>query len=284
MASINSWVLIAFSALLRLSASNSSRLLPCSASCSANFSSSWSTPWMALCRVSSIWACTTFSGSGTSTCSSSCSMALSRICSACCTRLTWATFSRRSSRSSSMVSNSLASWAKSSSSSGSSRVLTDLTVTVTWASWPAWPPATSVVVKTRLSPSLRPTIASSRPSMSWPEPTSWDNPSVLASGTSSPLTVADRSIETKSPVSAARSTPVRVPKRFCSDSSSALTSSSSISMASTVRVSAEKSGRSISGRMSTSAVNTSSSLSSSLVISISGCPRGCSDSAVMASL
>ena len=53
--------------------------------------------------------------------------------------------------------------------------------------------------------------------MSWPEPTSWDRPSVAASGTSSPSTVADRSIETKSPVSAGRSTPVRVPNRARSD-------------------------------------------------------------------
>ena len=172
---------------------------------------------MALCTVSSICACTIFSGSGTSVCSSSVSSALSRICSACWMRLTRSTWSLRLAFSSSMVSNSLASWANSSSGSGSSRSLTELTVTVTCASSPACSPAASVVVKTLVSPSFMPTIASSRPSMSWPEPTSWDRPSVLASGTSLPSTVADRSIETKSPSSAARSTPVSVPKRARSD-------------------------------------------------------------------
>ena len=49
MASISSWVLTAFSAFARLSASNSSRLLPCSSSASANLASSWSRPWIALC-------------------------------------------------------------------------------------------------------------------------------------------------------------------------------------------------------------------------------------------
>ena len=64
-----------------------------------------------------------------------------------------------------------------------------------------------------VSPSDKPTIASSRPSISWPEPTSWDSPSVAASGTSFPSTVADRSIDTKSPFCAGRSTPVSVPNR-----------------------------------------------------------------------
>ena len=94
------------------------------------------------------------------------------------------TWSVRLSFSSSMVSNSLASWANSSSGSGSSRSFTDWTVTVTCASWPACSPATSFVVNTRVSPADSPTIASSRPSISWPEPTSWDSPSVAASGTS----------------------------------------------------------------------------------------------------
>ena len=165
-ASISSWVLTAFSALLWLSASNSSRLLPCSVSCSLNLSSSCSKPWMALCRVSSTCALTIASGSGTSTPSRSTSSALSRICSACWMRLTRLTCSTRLSFSSAMVSNSLASCANSSSASGSSRSLTDFTVTVTSASLPACSPAARVVVKVLLSSTLRPMIASSRPSMS----------------------------------------------------------------------------------------------------------------------
>ena len=173
--------------------------------------------------------------------------------------------------SSSMVSNSLASWANSSSGSGSSRSLTeldrdgDLGVLAGVRS-----PATSVVVKVLVSPDFMPTSASSRPSISWPDPTSWDSPSVLASGTSSPSTVADRSIETKSPSSTARSTPVRVPNRARSDCSSLSMSSSLTSIGSTVTLRALRSGSVISGRMSTSAVNTSSWPSSILVISISG--------------
>ena len=88
-----------------------------------------------------------------------------------------ATCSGRLARSSSMVSNSLASWANSSSGSGSSRSLIDLTVTVTWASCPACSPAASFAVNSRDSSADRPTSASSRPSMSRPEPTSWDSPS-----------------------------------------------------------------------------------------------------------
>ena len=75
-----------------------------------------------------------------------------------------------------MVSNSLASWANSSSGSGSSRSLTEPIVTVTSASLPACGPAASSVVNSFDSPADRPTIASSRPSMSWPEPTSCDRP------------------------------------------------------------------------------------------------------------
>ena len=78
--------------------------------------------------------------------------------------------------------------------------------------------------------------------MSWPEPTSWDRPSVLASGTSLPSTEADRSMETKSPSSTARSTPVRVPKRARRFCSSVSTSSSVTSMGSTSILSASRSG------------------------------------------
>ena len=102
-----------------------------------------------------------------------------------------------------MVSNSLASCANSSSASGSSRTLTEPTATLTSASSPACGPATSLVLKVLVSPDFMPTSASSRPSISWPDPTSWDSPSVLASGTSSPSTVADRSMDTKSPSSTA---------------------------------------------------------------------------------
>ncbi len=169
-----------------------------------------------------------------------------------------------------MVSNSLASCANSSSASGSSRTLTEPTATLTSASSPACGPATSVVLKVLVSPDFMPTSASSRPSISWPDPTSWDSPSVLASGTSSPSTVADRSMDTKSPSSTDRSTPVRVPNRARSDCSSLSMSSSLTSIGSTVTFRALRSGSVISGRMSTSAVNTSSWPSSILVISISG--------------
>ena len=71
-----------------------------------------------------------------------------------------------------MVSNSEASWAKSSSASGSSRSLTELTTTVISAAEPACSPKASVEVKTADSPADLPRIASSRPSIRLPEPTS----------------------------------------------------------------------------------------------------------------
>ena len=62
------------------------------------------------------------------------------------------------------------------------------------------------------------------------------------------------------------------------------TSSSLTSMGSTVMVSADRSGSSISGRMSTSAVNVRSSPYSLLVTSISGCPSGWTSELATASL
>ncbi|SHY07211.1 Uncharacterised protein [Mycobacteroides abscessus subsp. abscessus] len=96
--------------------------------------------------------------------------------------------------------------------------------------------------------------------------------------------MADRSIETKSPFSAARSTPLRVPNRARSASSSASTSESSTVTGLTVTATPLRSGSSISGRTSTSAVNVSSWPSSILVTSISGWPSGLTSEAVTASL
>ncbi|SLH06093.1 Uncharacterised protein [Mycobacteroides abscessus subsp. abscessus] len=234
MASSSSWVFTDFSAASLVSLSNSSRLEPCASSASASLASSWSKPCTASCSTASISACTTFSGSGTSVFSSSASSTLSRISPACCTFFTRSTRLRRSAFSSSRVSNSEASWANSSSASGSSRSLTDCTVTVMTASLPACSPATSVEVNSLDSPADRPISASSRPSISCPEPTSWDRPVVDASGTSWPSTVADRSMETKSPSCTGRSTPVRVPKRWRSEFSCSSMSSSPMVKASTV--------------------------------------------------
>ena len=130
----------------------------------------------------------------------------------------------------------------------------------------------------------RPTIASSRPSISWPEPTSWDSPSVAASGTSLPSTVADRSIETKSPFCAgALDTGQRA-----EPGAQVLQLGVDVLVGHLDRVDGDlqrlRSGMVISGRMSTSAVKTRSSLSSSLVISISGCPSGRTSEVVTASL
>jgi hypothetical protein len=70
------------------------------------------------------------------------------------------------------VSNSLAVEANSSSSSGRSLALTERTVTVTSADSPALGPDSSAVEKVFDSSADSPRTASSRPSMSWPEPTS----------------------------------------------------------------------------------------------------------------
>jgi hypothetical protein len=74
--------------------------------------------------------------------------------------------------------------------------LTERTVTVTSAVRPANSPATSSVVNSRVSPAEAPTSASSRPSIIEAVPTSYERPVVEPPGTSSPSTVALRSIET----------------------------------------------------------------------------------------
>ena len=106
--------------------------------------------------------------------------------------------------------------------------------------------------------------------MSSPAPTWWLIPEVWASSTASPFTVADRSITTKSSFAAGRCTPVSVPKRAWSPFSWSSTSASVTSAASTDTEIVEKSGSSIEGRTSTSAVKAILSPSSIEVTSISG--------------
>ena len=120
------------------------------------------------------------------------------------------------------------------------------------------------------SPSDRPTIASSRPSMSWPEPTSWDSPSVLASARSSPLTVAERSIGDE----------VALLGRAFYALERAEAGAQCLQLRLHLVIGDRdgidriftwlRSGSSMSGRTSTSAVKTSSSPSSILVTSMSG--------------
>ena len=95
-------------------------------------------------------------------------------------------------------------------------------------------------------------------------------PLAEASGSSSPFWDAVRSMVRTSPSLDSRSSSVVVANRLRSNKMRSSTSSSSDGRVSTVVSIAAKSGRSKSGRMSTSAVNSTSSPSSSLVISISG--------------
>ncbi len=90
---------------------------------------------------------------------------------------------------------------------------------------------------------------------------------------SSPIE-ADRSMETKSPSSTARSTPTREPKRSRSAVSRSSTSSSDALTSSTSTAMPSRSGSSISGRTSVSTVNSRSwpSSSGTAVTSTSGWP------------
>ena len=81
---------------------------------------------------------------------------------------------------------------------------------------------------------------------------------------------------TMSPSSAAPSLSERVAKRWRMPSMRSSTSASDVAIAGTSADSSAKSGTSKSGRTSSSAVNSTSSLSSSLVTSTSGWPRGTS--------
>ena len=80
--------------------------------------------------------------------------------------------SRMSALSSSIVSNWLAICAKSSSAAGSSRSLTAMSLIEIWADSPSWSPPMSGASNVVSSPALRPSSASSMPSMSSPLPTS----------------------------------------------------------------------------------------------------------------
>lgn len=98
----------------------------------------------------------------------------------------------------------------------------------------------------------------------------------------SPSISAVMSMTAKSPFFSLRVVSFSSPKRARRLSSSAFTASSSTLSASTLTEMAEKSGTVISGRMSTSAVNCTSSLSSILVMSICGWPSGLSSFSVIA--
>ncbi len=119
------------------------------------------------------------------------------------------------------------------------------------------------------SPALMPTRASSRPSSRLPEPTSWLMPLTEPPSTSSPFWVALRSITTKSPSAAARSTVLSEEKRRRWDSRSASMSSSETSSASTVTFRVAKSGSSYSGVTSVSTTNSNGLPSSIGLTSVS---------------
>ena len=182
------------------------------------------------------WRCTsssmTLSATGTSASSTSLSTSRSRAWVPWPNDLLRATCSLRLAVSSSSVSNSLAICAKSSSASGSSRSLTAVTVTVISAVSPSWSPPRSFDSKVVVSPAVSESRASSMPSSSSPEPSSYEMP--LAVSTSVSSMTATRSRVTKSPVLAGRSTVMSVPKRLRRRSSSSATSSSPTSTESTV--------------------------------------------------
>ena len=102
---------------------------------------------------------------------------------------------------------------------------------------------------------------------------------------SSPPMTADRSRDTKSPSSTARSTPTRLPKRSRSAVSRSSTSSSEALTSSTSTAMPSRSGSSISGRTSVSTVNSRSwpSSSGTAVTSTSGWPMARTFSASAAS-
>ena len=218
---------------------------------------------------------TTVSGSGTSTRSSRASRTASRAAAACSRRLPRPSRSRTSAVSSSAVSNSEASWANSSSKSGSS-------CSWTWVDLDGHLDVLADQVAADQLGGEGLLVAGGHAGQRLVEAVEHAAAADLV-GHAGQLGALDglavlagraRSMTTKSPSAAARSTSTRVAKRSRSAATCSSTSSSLTATSSTCAVRSSYAGRVISGLTSTSAVNSRDSLSSRRVTSISGWASG----------